>query len=112
MSPLKEGPPLNLCRLVARRLRAWTVVHRDGSTTLVSNPTDFPEPSEFASGGRVKAVLEPIVIIPPRKPRAQRCVLKHELAQEQGQDMHAHEGVCENEGGDAERDEYRARGED
>ena len=27
----------------------------------MSNPTDFPEPAEFASGGRVKAVLEPIV---------------------------------------------------
>ena len=36
-------------------------VHRDGSTSLVSNPTDFPDPLEFASGGRVKAVLEPIV---------------------------------------------------
>ena len=37
------------------------VVHRDGSTSLVSNPTDFPDPLEFASGGRVRAVLEPIV---------------------------------------------------
>ncbi|RPD80579.1 GTP-binding protein lepa [Lentinus tigrinus ALCF2SS1-7] len=48
----------------------YQVVHRDGSTSLVSNPTDFPEPSEFASGGRVKAVLEPIVkasIIVPEK---------------------------------------------
>ena len=27
----------------------------------MSNPTDFPEPAAFASGGRVKAVLEPIV---------------------------------------------------
>ena len=27
----------------------------------MSNPTDFPDPSEFASGGRTKAVLEPIV---------------------------------------------------
>ena len=40
---------------------AHAVVHRDGSTSLVSNPTDFPEPAEFASGGRVKAVLEPTV---------------------------------------------------
>ncbi|TFK92249.1 GTP-binding protein lepa [Polyporus arcularius HHB13444] len=48
----------------------YQVLHRDGSTKLVSNPTDFPEPSEFASGGRVKAVLEPIVkasIIVPEK---------------------------------------------
>lgn len=27
----------------------------------MSNPTDFPDPLEFASGGRVRAVLEPIV---------------------------------------------------
>ncbi len=40
---------------------ATPVVHRDGSTSLVSNPTDFPDPLDFASGGRAKAVLEPIV---------------------------------------------------
>ncbi|KAI0707866.1 GTP-binding protein lepa [Earliella scabrosa] len=48
----------------------YQVVHRHGSTTLVSNPTDFPDPVQFASGGRVKAVLEPIVkasIIVPEK---------------------------------------------
>ena len=40
----------------------------------MSNPTDFPEPAEFASGGRVKAVLEPIVkasiIVPESASRA------------------------------------------
>ncbi|PIL24427.1 hypothetical protein GSI_14181 [Ganoderma sinense ZZ0214-1] len=48
----------------------YQIVHRDGSTSLVSNPTDFPDPLEFASGGRVRAVLEPIVkasIIVPEK---------------------------------------------
>ncbi|KAI1791641.1 GTP-binding protein lepa [Ganoderma leucocontextum] len=48
----------------------YQVVHRDGSTSLVSNPTDFPDPLELASGGRVRAVLEPIVkaaIIVPEK---------------------------------------------
>ena len=37
------------------------VLHRDGKTSIVSNPTDFPEPADFASGGRTKAVQEPIV---------------------------------------------------
>ena len=37
------------------------VLHRDGKTSIVSNPTDFPEPADFASGGRAKAVQEPIV---------------------------------------------------
>lgn len=27
----------------------------------MSNPTDFPEPADFASGGRAKGVEEPIV---------------------------------------------------
>ncbi|KAI0748626.1 GTP-binding protein lepa [Daedaleopsis nitida] len=48
----------------------YQVVHRDGSTALVSNPTNFPDPADFAGGGRVKAVLEPIVkasIIVPEK---------------------------------------------
>ncbi|TBU46475.1 GTP-binding protein lepa [Dichomitus squalens] len=48
----------------------YQIVHRDGKTSLISNPTEFPDPSEFASGGRVRAVLEPIVkasIIVPEK---------------------------------------------
>ncbi|EJF66270.1 GTP-binding protein lepa [Dichomitus squalens LYAD-421 SS1] len=48
----------------------YQIVHRDGRTSLISNPTEFPDPSEFASGGRVKDVLEPIVkasIIVPEK---------------------------------------------
>ncbi|KAI8982841.1 GTP-binding protein lepa [Trametes punicea] len=48
----------------------YKVLHRDGKTSIVSNPTDFPEPADFASGGRAKAVQEPIVkasIIVPEK---------------------------------------------
>ena len=52
---------LNMGRFGEPRVFTPTVVHRDGRTSLISNPTDFPDPSEFASGGRVKAVLEPIV---------------------------------------------------
>ncbi|KAH9928534.1 GTP-binding protein lepa [Epithele typhae] len=39
----------------------YQVVHRDGSTSFVSNPTDFPDTADYAAGGRVKEVLEPIV---------------------------------------------------
>ncbi|KAJ8501662.1 hypothetical protein ONZ51_g447 [Trametes cubensis] len=49
---------------------ACVLLHRDGKTSIVSNPTDFPEPADFASGGRAKAVQEPIVkasIIVPEK---------------------------------------------
>ncbi|CDO76442.1 hypothetical protein BN946_scf184781.g19 [Trametes cinnabarina] len=52
------------------RLYASPVLHRDGKTSIVSNPTDFPDPADFASGGRAKAVQEPIVkasIIVPEK---------------------------------------------
>ncbi|KAL7283767.1 hypothetical protein ACG7TL_003204 [Trametes sanguinea] len=48
----------------------YKVLHRDGKTSIVSNPTDFPDPADFASGGRAKAVQEPIVkasIIVPEK---------------------------------------------
>ncbi|KAI0636399.1 GTP-binding protein lepa [Trametes polyzona] len=48
----------------------YKVLHRNGKDSIVSNPTDFPEPADFASGGRAKAVQEPIVkasIIVPEK---------------------------------------------
>ncbi|KAI0807892.1 GTP-binding protein lepa [Fomes fomentarius] len=48
----------------------YQIVRRNGSTALVSNPTDFPDPVDLASGGRIKEVLEPIVkasiIVPER----------------------------------------------
>ncbi|KAI0647530.1 GTP-binding protein lepa [Trametes meyenii] len=48
----------------------YKVLHRDGKESIVSNPTDFPEHADLASGGRAKAVQEPIVkasIIVPEK---------------------------------------------
>ncbi|OJT04337.1 Translation factor GUF1, mitochondrial [Trametes pubescens] len=48
----------------------YKVLHRNGKDSIVSNPTDFPEPADFASGGRAKGVEEPIVkatIIVPEK---------------------------------------------
>ncbi|KAH9848906.1 GTP-binding protein lepa [Lenzites betulinus] len=48
----------------------YKVIHRSRKDSIVSNPTDFPEPGDFASGGRAKAVEEPIVkasIIVPEK---------------------------------------------
>ena len=45
----------------------------------MSNPTDFPDPVQFASGGRVKAVLEPIVKASIIVPESAWCFIQSKV---------------------------------